>query len=90
MEFDAVLLPPRREKMLEKGYWLNKTILQFLDEAVRCNPDKQALVSYKAETDTEESFSYRDIFTLSNKIALGLKQLGIKKNDVVSCQLPNW
>lgn len=90
MEFDAVLLSPRREKMLEKGYWLNKTILQFLDEAVRCNPDKQALVSYKAETDTEESFSYRDIFTLSNKIALGLKQLGIKKNDVVSCQLPNW
>ncbi|EPF75569.1 cyclohexanecarboxylate-CoA ligase [Acinetobacter rudis] len=90
MEFDAVLLPPRRERMLQHGYWLNKTILQFLDEAVRCNPDKQALVSYKAETQTEQSFSYQDILTLSNKMALGLKQLGVKKNDVVSCQLPNW
>lgn len=90
MEFDAVLLPPRRERMLQHGYWLNKTILQFLDEAVRCNPDKQALVSYKAETQTEQSFSYQDILTLSNKMALGLKQLGVTKNDVVSCQLPNW
>lgn len=90
MEFDAVLLPARRDRMLQHGYWLNKTILQFLDEAVRLNPDKQALVSYKAELQTEESFSYQDIYTISNKMALGLKQLGVKKNDVVSCQLPNW
>lgn len=27
---------------------------------------------------------------MTNKIALGLKQLGVAKNDVVSCQLPNW
>lgn len=34
MDFDAVLLPPRREKMLQEGYWLNKTILDSLNEAV--------------------------------------------------------
>lgn len=90
MEFDAVLLPPRREKMLKHGYWLNKTILQFLDEAVNLNPDKIAMVSYKAEDRSESSFSYQDILNISNKMALGLKNLGIKKNDVVSCQLPNW
>lgn len=90
MEFDAVLLPPRREKMLKHGYWLNKTILQFLDEAVNLNPDKIAMVSYKAEDQSESSFSYQDILNISNKMALGLKNLGIKKNDVVSCQLPNW
>lgn len=90
MEFDAVLLPPRREKMLKHGYWLNKTILQFLDEAVQLNPHKIALVSYKAEDQTERSLSYQEILNISNKMALGLKKLGIKKNDVVSCQLPNW
>ena len=40
MDFDAVLLPPRREKMIQEGYWLNKTILQSLNEAVHQYPDK--------------------------------------------------
>ena len=27
---------------------------------------------------------------MTHKVALGLQSLGVKKNDVVSCQLPNW
>ncbi|WP_104504038.1 cyclohexanecarboxylate-CoA ligase [Acinetobacter indicus] len=90
MDFDAVLLPPRREKMVQQGYWLNKTILQSLDEAVQQEPDKIALVSYKTESQSEQSFTYRQMLETANKISLGLKQLGVQKQDIVSCQLPNW
>ncbi|TQR72849.1 cyclohexanecarboxylate-CoA ligase [Acinetobacter sp. RF14B] len=90
MDFDAVLIPARKEAMLKQGYWLNQTILDFLRSAVEKNPDKTALVSVKVENQTEQSFSYQQLWDMTNKISLGLKQLGVEKSDVVSCQLPNW
>ena len=90
MDFDAVLIPARKEAMLKQGYWFNQTILDFLRSAVEKNPDKTALVSVKVENQTEQTFSYQQLWEMTNKIALGLKQLGVEKNDVVSCQLPNW
>ena len=90
MDFDAVLISPRKEKMLKQGYWLNKTIIQSLDEAVAKYPTKQALINFRTESKQQISFTYQEILDTSNKIALGLKQLGVVKNDVVSCQLPNW
>ncbi|MFW2045448.1 cyclohexanecarboxylate-CoA ligase [Acinetobacter variabilis] len=90
MDFDAVLIPTRKEAMLKQGHWLNQTILDFLRSAVEKNPDKIALVSFKIENQTEQTFSYQQLWEMTNKIALGLKQLGVEKNDVVSCQLPNW
>ncbi|WDE14718.1 cyclohexanecarboxylate-CoA ligase [Acinetobacter schindleri] len=90
MDFDAVLIPVRKEAMLKQGYWFNQTILDFLRSAVEKNPDKTALVSVKVENQTEQTFNYQQLWEMTNKIALGLKQLGVEKNDVVSCQLPNW
>jgi len=90
MDFDAVLIPARKEAMLKQGYWLNQTILDFLRSAVEKNADKTALVSVKVENQTEQIFSYQQLWDMTNKIALGLRQLSVEKNDVVSCQLPNW
>ena len=90
MDFDAVLIAPRKEKMLKEGYWLNKTIIGSLQTALQQNPDKTALVSFKSDKKTERAFSYQQLWEMTNKIALGLKHLGVNKNDVVSCQLPNW
>lgn len=90
MDFDAVLIAPRKEKMLKEGYWLNKTIIGSLQTALQQNPDKTALVSFKTDKKTERAFSYQQLWEMTNKIALGLKHLGVSKNDVVSCQLPNW
>lgn len=90
MDFDAVLIAPRKEKMLKEGYWLNKTIIGSLQTAFQQNPDKTALVSFKTDKKSERAFSYQQLWEMTNKIALGLKHLGVNKNDVVSCQLPNW
>lgn len=90
MDFDAVLIAPRKEKMLKEGYWLNKTIIGSLQTALQQNPEKTALVSFKTDKKSERAFSYQQLWEMTNKIALGLKHLGVSKNDVVSCQLPNW
>lgn len=90
MDFDAVLIAPRREKMVNDGFWLNKTIIQSLRDAVQAHGDQTALVSFKTEQKSKRYFSYQDMWQVSTTIALGLKNLGVKKSDVVSCQLPNW
>ena len=71
MEFDAVLIASRKEKMLKEGYWLNKTIIDSLRQTIDKNPDKTALVGFKVEDQTEQVFSYHDLWNMTNKIALG-------------------
>ena len=89
MEFDAVLIEGRRAYMQQHGYWHNFTILDALKQAVAQQPNKTALVSYKQQQPTQ-SFTYTEIWQLTNQMALGLKRLGIQAHDVVACQLPNW
>ena len=40
MEFDAVLLPPRRARMVAQGLWHDRTINDALDACVAQCPDK--------------------------------------------------
>lgn len=90
MEFDAVLLPGRRERMLAQGLWHNRTINDALDACVTACPDKLALTAVQVETGHVRRFSYREMAQMADRIALGLRRLGVQKNDVVACQLPNW
>ena len=90
MEFDAVLLAPRRARMVEQGFWHDRTINEDLDACVAAYPDKQALTAYRLEAGDVRRFTYRELAQMANRVAVGLSRLGVKKNDVVACQLPNW
>jgi cyclohexanecarboxylate-CoA ligase len=89
MEFDAVLIGPRKVEMVEKGFWLNQTIGDFFEEALNTVPEKNAIVSFSTSTEKVETFTYKELDTLVKRIAIGLHKLGVRKDDVVSCQLPN-
>ena len=39
MEFDAVLIEPRRASSVEAGLWHDKTINEFLDKNLETCPD---------------------------------------------------
>ena len=54
MEFDAVLLPPRRARMVAQGFWHDRTINDDLDACVAAHPDKLALTAVQVETGVEE------------------------------------
>src|SRR5664280_2009503 len=90
MEFDAVLLPPRRAESIAHGYWHDHTINDDLDACVAACPDKLALTAVRQDTGETRRFTYRQVATLCDRIAVGLSRLGVGRNDVVAMQLPNW
>ena len=53
-------------------------------------PDKTAVVDFNSTAQTENRLTYRELAARVDRIAVGLIRLGIEKNDVISCQLPNW
>lgn len=90
MEFDAVLLPPRRASMIAQGLWHDRTINDDLDACLATCPDQLALTAYRIEVGDVRRFTYRELGQMANRIAVGLTRLGVQKNDVVACQMPNW
>ena len=90
MEFDAVLIPPRRAHSIAKGFWHDRTINDDLDACVAACPDKTALTAMQAESGAVTRFSYRELSNMADRVAMGLTKLGVGKNDIVACQLPNW
>ncbi|WP_234745851.1 AMP-binding protein, partial [Burkholderia sp. WTPI3] len=90
MEFDAVLIPPRRSTSIARGWWRDRTINDELDACVAACPDKIALVATSVEDGATTRFTYREMATMADRIAVGLARLGVGRNDVVSVQLPNW
>ncbi len=90
MQFDAILLPPRRARMISQGLWHDRTINDYLDACVAACPDKTALTALQVESDAMRRFSYRELAQMADRIAVGLARLGVGPGDVVACQLPNW
>jgi len=90
MEFDTVLLRPRRAESIAKGWWHDRTINDDLDACVAAFPDKLALTAVQVETGTMRRFTYRELGAMADRIAVGLSRLGVGRNDVVALQLPNW
>jgi len=90
MEFDAVLLAPRRARMIEQGFWHDRTINGELDACLAACPDKLALTAYRVEGGDMRRFTHRELAQMADRVAVGLARLGVQKNDIVACQLPNW
>ncbi|HMZ01997.1 MAG TPA: AMP-binding protein, partial [Burkholderiaceae bacterium] len=94
MDFDAVLLPPRRAASVAQGFWFDRTINDDLDACVAAYPDKRALTAIQVEggaaAPTTTCFTYRELAAMADRVAVGLARLGIGRNDVVAMQLPNW
>ncbi|NMM82600.1 cyclohexanecarboxylate-CoA ligase [Acidovorax sp. SRB_14] len=90
MDFDAVLLPPRRARLVAQGHWRDRTINDALDACLAACPDQPALTALQVETGTTTRFTYREMARMADRIAVGLARLGVGRGDVVACQLPNW
>jgi len=90
MQFDAVLLPARRAESIARGWWHERTINHELDACLAECPDKLALTAIRVESGEVRRFTYRELGALADRIAVGLSRLGVRRNDVVAMQLPNW
>jgi len=72
MDFDAILLPPRRAAMIAQGLWHDRTINDDLDACVASCPDKLALTAVSMESGDVKRFTYRQMATMADRIAMGL------------------
>lgn len=89
MKFDAILIEPRREAMVRDGHWRNKTVNDYFDAALAEKPDRLALSSITVADGSRRDFTWAELDRMANRAAVGLTRLGVKRDDVVTCQLPN-
>lgn len=82
MGFETILTDEYKEKY--HSVWANKTILDYLHEAIKNTPDKVALIDKKSR------YTFQEVGKLVDRVALGLYEFGLRKGEVISFQLPNW
>ena len=82
------MIPPRFTpeliaEYMQRGFWDDKLVADHVDENARNYPDKEALV------DSRYRLTWSEVSRLSDRIALGLLDLGFRKDDLILEQLPN-
>lgn len=90
MKFDPILPEGRVTAMRAQGYWGDDLLIDHLDRCIAQVPDKTAIIDLNSMQGTGCRLSYREFGDLVERIAVGLAELGVEKDDVVACQLPNW
>ncbi|MDR5653763.1 cyclohexanecarboxylate-CoA ligase [Ruixingdingia sedimenti] len=89
MKFDAILIEPRRAAMVAAGHWRNKTADDYFDAALAAGPGDLALSSLSVATGERRDLTWAELDLLADRVAVGLRKLGVGRGDVVTCQLPN-
>jgi len=90
MKFDPILPKERAQAMRAGGHWKDELLVDYLDRCIAETPDKTAIVDFNSMQGSGRRLTYREFGQLVERIAVGLAELGVERNDVVSCQLPNW
>lgn len=89
MHFDAVLMEPRRARMEAGGFWAGRTPLDYFEACLAAGPEARALTAITVATGERRDLTWAELDLLSWRAAAGLRRLGLGKDDVLSCQLPN-
>lgn len=79
-----------RSRFLANGWWRDATVLDDFERSWRANPDKTAIVTYRAQSAEVHRLDYKTLAGHVERIAGALIHMGVRRGDVVSIQLPNW
>lgn len=88
--FDNSLLIGRRDEMIIAGLWRDETVNEHFDRNIREIPDKLAVADRNSMDGSQTQLTYAELGRFADRMAVGLYKLGLRPDDVVSCQLPNW
>ena len=72
------------DEYVSKGYWTTETYFDLWERNAREYPDREAVVDVKTRLTWSQGLRW------IKRMALGFLQAGIKRDEVVICQLPNW
>ena len=71
------------------GVWSRRTLVDYLRDAATAHPDRAAAVALDTGTGERSSMTYGELDATSDRIAAGLRSLGIGPDSAVSVMLPN-
>ena len=83
------LTAERIAAMRASGAWHDRIQTDFFDRHVAEQPDATAVVAWTGDDGLRTERTYAELAAASDRIALGLYALGIRKGDIVSFQLNN-
>src|SRR5439155_17038137 len=84
MLYETTVTAELAQRYRAAGWWTDRLLNDALDEAVAQHPGRTALV------DARRRMTYAELQEHADRCALGLLDLGIRRNDAVLVQLPNW
>ena len=86
----VILDAKRKTAMRAQGFWGEQILTDFFDRTVIARPDATAVVSFNSMSGRSTRKSYAQLTADVERIAVGLRALGVRSGDVISVQLPNW
>jgi cyclohexanecarboxylate-CoA ligase len=90
MTVQAFDLVAHGRAMRAGGFWLDRTIDEYLVEAIARTPAKAAVIGYRVDRPTPTRLSYAELGDRVARVAGALRRLGVASGDVIAVQLPNW
>ena len=82
--FETTLTAELVTKRAAERAWEDRILGRVLRETAATEPERTAVV------DARGRYSYGELAARVDEVALGLLDLGVRRSDVVSVQLPNW
>ena len=80
----------RMIEMTDSGLWPNRSVIDVYNDAVRLKKNDICVVDYQTELETSHELTYGEVDQLATRLACGFYDLGVRKGEVVSFQMPNW
>jgi cyclohexanecarboxylate-CoA ligase len=71
-------------------WWRDRTFLDDVRHGARQDPGKPALITYRADEASTRVTDYAELASRTDRFAVALASLGVRRGDVVAVQLPNW
>ncbi|MFD5749028.1 AMP-binding protein [Streptomyces sp. NPDC127033] len=84
-------LPPeeRAAEYRRRGWWRDETFLDDLHRQARKRPHKLAIAGRRIAESRTDTLDYAELARLTDRFALALIELGVRRGDFVAVQLPN-
>ncbi|MCQ6554494.1 AMP-binding protein [Streptomyces sp. C10-9-1] len=88
-EAAAASAEERAAEYRRRGWWREETFLDDLLRQARERPHKLAVAGRRVAESRTDTLTYAELARLTERFALALGDLGVRRGDVVAVQLPN-
>lgn len=80
---------PHTAEYRRRGWWRDETFLDDLHRQAQIRPHKLAIAGRRIAESRTDTLDYAELARLTDRFALALLELGVRRGDFVAVQLPN-